>query len=162
MSKFIFAPCHHVRLTSLLLLLQVLSVSEMCSLNGEICRVPWTATPSMDLLSAQFSMNKYGMNQVPVVKEHVEDYRGHPVGLLDAECINLTCRFGYQFLTQSSHCQFFFFFLKRWIIFFFFICFMFCWPFLWWLQSSSSQRIPQLLFHIRNRVTNWGRRVCLA
>lgn len=110
MSKFIFAPCHHVRLTSLLLLLQMLSVSEMCSWNGEICRVPWTATPSMDLLSAQFSMNKYGMNQVPVVKEHVEDYRGHPVGLLDAECINLTCRFGYQFLTQSSHCQFFFFF----------------------------------------------------
>ncbi|KAM4089658.1 hypothetical protein ACJW30_07G168200 [Castanea mollissima] len=71
---------------------KVLSVSEMCSLNGEICRVPWTATPSMDLLSAQFSMNKYEMSQVPVVKEHVEDYRGHPVGLLDAECINLTCR----------------------------------------------------------------------
>ncbi|XP_030943814.1 chloride channel protein CLC-e isoform X1 [Quercus lobata] len=69
-----------------------LSVSEMCSLDGEICRVPWTATPSMDLLSAQISMNKYGMSQVPVVKEHVEDCRGHPVGLLDAECINLTCR----------------------------------------------------------------------
>ncbi|XP_050263160.1 chloride channel protein CLC-e [Quercus robur] len=71
---------------------KVLSVSEMCSLDGEICRVPWTATPSMDLLSAQISMNKYGMSQVPVVKEHVEDCRGHPVGLLDAECINLTCR----------------------------------------------------------------------
>ena len=99
-----------MRLTSLLLPLQVLSVSEMCSLDGEICRVPWTATPSMDLLSAQISMNKYGMSQVPVVKEHVEDCRGHPVGLLDAECINLTCRFGYQFLTRSSHCQFFFFF----------------------------------------------------
>lgn len=71
---------------------KVLSVSEMCSLDGEICRVPWTATPSMDLLSAQISMNKYGMSQAPVVKEHVEDCRGHPVGLLDAECINLTCR----------------------------------------------------------------------
>ncbi|KAK9987499.1 hypothetical protein SO802_027738 [Lithocarpus litseifolius] len=71
---------------------KVLSVSEMCSLDGEICRVPWTATPSMDLLSAQISMNKYGMSQVPVVKEYVEDCRGHPVGLLDAECINLTCR----------------------------------------------------------------------
>ena len=97
-----------MRLTSLLLPLQVLSVSEMCSLDGEICRVPWTATPSMDLLSAQISMNKYGMSQVPVVKEHVEDCRGHPVGLLDAECINLTCRFGYQILTRSSHCQFFY------------------------------------------------------
>lgn len=71
---------------------KVLSVSEMCSLDGEICRVPWTATPSMDLLSAQISMNKYGMSQAPVVKEHVEDCRGHPVGLLDAESINLTCR----------------------------------------------------------------------
>uniref|UniRef100_A0A2N9J4A5 Chloride channel protein n=1 Tax=Fagus sylvatica TaxID=28930 RepID=A0A2N9J4A5_FAGSY len=83
-----------------------LLVSEICSLDGEICQVPWTATPSMDLLSAQMIMNKYGLNQVPVVKEHVEDRGGHPVGLLDTECISLTCR-------------------------------------------SSSQRIPQLMNHIR-------------
>lgn len=96
----------------------MLSVSEMCSLDGEICRVPWTATPSMDLLSAQISMNKYGMSQAPVVKEPVEDCRGHPVGLLDAECINLTCRFGYQFLTQSSHCPFFFLTMNNFFFFF--------------------------------------------
>lgn len=65
----------------------------MCTLDGEICRVPWTATPGMDLLSVQIIMNKHGVSQVPVIEEDVEDHRGHLVGLLDAECINLTCRF---------------------------------------------------------------------
>ncbi|XP_041014388.1 chloride channel protein CLC-e isoform X1 [Juglans microcarpa x Juglans regia] len=68
-----------------------LLVSEMCTLDEEICRVPWTATPGMDLLSVQIIMNKHGVSQVPVI-EDVEDHRGHLVGLLDAECIDLTCR----------------------------------------------------------------------
>ncbi|XP_024933382.3 chloride channel protein CLC-e isoform X2 [Ziziphus jujuba] len=69
-----------------------LLVSEMCSMDGEICRVPWVATPSMNLLSAQMIMNRHGMNELPVVIEHHEDQRGHLVGLLDRECISLTCR----------------------------------------------------------------------
>ncbi|KAK9286732.1 hypothetical protein L1049_015135 [Liquidambar formosana] len=69
-----------------------LLVSEMCSSDGEKCRVPWTATPGMDLLSAQIIMNKLGVSQLPVVSENVEDHRGHPVGLIDRECISLACR----------------------------------------------------------------------
>lgn len=67
-------------------------MSEMCSLDGEACRVPWAATPSMDLLSVQIIMNRRGMNQVPVVTEQFEDNGGNLVGLLDRECISLTCR----------------------------------------------------------------------
>ncbi|KAL5789058.1 hypothetical protein ACOSP7_006007 [Xanthoceras sorbifolium] len=69
-----------------------LLVSEICLLDGEKCQVPWTATPSMDLLSALMIMNRHGLSQVPVVAEHMEDQRGHIVGLLDRECISLTCR----------------------------------------------------------------------
>ncbi|PON75175.1 Chloride channel, voltage gated [Parasponia andersonii] len=69
-----------------------LLVSEMCSLEGEKCRVPWAATPSMDLLYVQIIMNKRGMNQVPVVTEQFEDQQGHLVGLLDRESISLTRR----------------------------------------------------------------------
>lgn len=67
-------------------------MSEMCSLDGKKCRVPWAATPGMNLLSAQMLMKKHGVNQVPVVTEHLEDHGGHLVGLLDTECISLTCR----------------------------------------------------------------------
>ncbi|KAJ0014916.1 hypothetical protein Pint_21907 [Pistacia integerrima] len=73
------------------MLLQELLVSEIC-FDGEKCRVPWTATPSMDLLSVLMTMNRHGISQVPVVLEHIEDHRGHLVGLLDRECISLTCR----------------------------------------------------------------------
>ncbi|KAH7574750.1 hypothetical protein JRO89_XS02G0000100 [Xanthoceras sorbifolium] len=69
-----------------------LLVSEICLLDGEKCQVPRTATPSMDLLSALMIMNRHGLSQVPVVAEHMEDQRGHIVGLLDRECISLTCR----------------------------------------------------------------------
>ncbi|KAK4848112.1 hypothetical protein QYF36_009463 [Acer negundo] len=69
-----------------------LLVSEICLLDGEKCRVPWTATPNMDLLSALMIMNRLGVSQVPVVAEHMEDQRGHIVGLLDRECISLICR----------------------------------------------------------------------
>ncbi|CAK7329041.1 unnamed protein product [Dovyalis caffra] len=62
-----------------------LLVSELCSLDGERCRVPWTAKPSMDLLSVQVIMDRHSVSQVPVVSEHTEDYRGQPVGLLDRE-----------------------------------------------------------------------------
>ncbi|KAM7479537.1 hypothetical protein LguiA_027750 [Lonicera macranthoides] len=67
------------------------SVSELCCSNGEKCRVSWTATPSMNLLSAQMIMDRHDMGQLPVVKDH----RALPVGLLDRECINLACRFYY-------------------------------------------------------------------
>ncbi|KAM6540636.1 hypothetical protein CsatB_005083 [Cannabis sativa] len=67
-------------------------VSEMCSLDGGNCRVPWAATPSMDLLYVQMIMNKRGIDEVPVVTEQFEDHRGHLVGLLDRECISLTQR----------------------------------------------------------------------
>ena len=67
-------------------------MSEMCSLDGETCRVPWAATPGMDLLSVQIIMNRRGMNQVPVVTEQFEDHGGNLVGLLDRECISLTRR----------------------------------------------------------------------
>ncbi|KAK2665774.1 hypothetical protein Ddye_004348 [Dipteronia dyeriana] len=69
-----------------------LLVSEICLLDGEKCRVQWTATPSMDLLSALMIMNRLGVSQVPVVAEQMEDQRGHIVGLLDKECISLICR----------------------------------------------------------------------
>lgn len=65
----------------------------MCSLDGKKCRLPWTAKPSMDILSVQIIMDRHGVSQVPVVSEHIEDHREHPVGLLDRECINVTCRF---------------------------------------------------------------------
>ncbi|XVF01686.1 hypothetical protein REPUB_Repub04eG0109800 [Reevesia pubescens] len=67
-------------------------VSEMCSTDGAKCKVPWTATPTMDILSAEMIMKKHGLSQVPVISQHVKDCRGRPVGLLDRECINLTCR----------------------------------------------------------------------
>lgn len=68
---------------------QELVVSEICSLDGKICRVPWTATPSMDILTAKMIMKNLGVNQVPVVK----DQMGYLVGVLDWECIDLTCRY---------------------------------------------------------------------
>ncbi|KAK9020625.1 hypothetical protein V6N11_010643 [Hibiscus sabdariffa] len=71
---------------------KVLLVSEICSLDGAKCKVPWTATPTMDILSAEMIMNKHGLNQVPVILEHVKDCRGQPIGLLDRECISLTYR----------------------------------------------------------------------
>ncbi|KAL6214219.1 hypothetical protein ACLB2K_013657 [Fragaria x ananassa] len=69
-----------------------LIVYEMCSSDGEVCNVPGTATPSMDLFSAQNIMNRYEMNEIPVVTEHPQDQRGHLVGLLDRDCISLTFR----------------------------------------------------------------------
>lgn len=69
-----------------------LLVSEMCTLNGEKCRVLCTATPAMDLLSAQTVMDRHSVSQIPVVSEHVEDHKGHLVGLLDRECISVACR----------------------------------------------------------------------
>ncbi|XP_039036875.1 chloride channel protein CLC-e-like isoform X2 [Hibiscus syriacus] len=71
---------------------KVLLVSEICSLDNAKCKVPWTATPTMDILSAEMIMSKHGLNQVPVILEHVKGCRGQPIGLLDRECINLTCR----------------------------------------------------------------------
>ncbi|OMP05338.1 Cystathionine beta-synthase, core [Corchorus capsularis] len=69
-----------------------LLVSEVCSSDSAKCKVSWTATPTMDLLSAEMIMNKHGLTQVPVISDHVKDCRGELVGLLDRECISLTCR----------------------------------------------------------------------
>lgn len=82
----------HVILLTWLMLFQELLVSEICS-DSEKCQVSWTATPSMDLLSVLMTMNRHGISEVPVVLEHTEDQRGHLVGLLDRECISLTCRY---------------------------------------------------------------------
>ncbi|KAI3964019.1 hypothetical protein MKX01_014300 [Papaver californicum] len=71
---------------------QNLTVSEMCDLKEGKCRVLWTATPDMNLLSVESVMDTLGINQLPVVIEHVQGYRGYPVGLIDKECINLACR----------------------------------------------------------------------
>ncbi|KAJ6927866.1 hypothetical protein NC651_011780 [Populus alba x Populus x berolinensis] len=70
-----------------------LLVSELCSLDGKRCQAPWIAKPSMDLLSVQIIMDRHGVNQVPVVSEHIEDHKRQPVGLLDRECISVTFRF---------------------------------------------------------------------
>lgn len=69
-----------------------LLVTELCSLDGKGCQVPWIAKPSMDLLSVQIIMDRHGVNQVPVVSEHIEDHKRQPVGLLDRECISVTFR----------------------------------------------------------------------
>ncbi|XP_010270657.1 PREDICTED: chloride channel protein CLC-e isoform X3 [Nelumbo nucifera] len=71
---------------------QKLQVSEMCHSNCEKCSVPWTVTPDMNLVSAQRIMARHGISQLPVVSEIVEDHRGHPIGLLDRECIHIACR----------------------------------------------------------------------
>lgn len=87
---------YHIRLLILidwLFLYQELLVSELCSLDGKRCQVPWIAKPSMDLLSVQIIMDRHGVNQVPVVSEHIEDHKRQPVGLLDRECISVTFRF---------------------------------------------------------------------
>ncbi|XP_072078228.1 chloride channel protein CLC-e isoform X4 [Arachis hypogaea] len=65
-----------------------LLVSELCLLNGGVCSIPWTATPDMELSYAQMTMNKYGVNQVPVVRNI--HGRAYPVGILDPDSISLT------------------------------------------------------------------------
>lgn len=102
--------CNLISVTNWPYLLQELIVCEMCSSDGEACKVPWTATPSMDLFSAQNIMNRYEVNQIPVVTEHSQDQRGHLVGLLDRECISLTCRYQpFTMLLQPCFCLLLFF-----------------------------------------------------
>ncbi|KAJ4838303.1 hypothetical protein Tsubulata_034023 [Turnera subulata] len=63
--------------------------------KAKSCRIPEVPSavkPSMDLLSAEIIMDRHGVSQVPVVSEHMEDASEHPIGLLDTECINVTCR----------------------------------------------------------------------
>lgn len=69
-----------------------LVVADVCSSNGNKCRVPCTVTPNTDLLSALTIMEKHGLSQLPVILRHVEDEGIHPVGILDRECINVACR----------------------------------------------------------------------
>ncbi|XP_077212391.1 chloride channel E [Tasmannia lanceolata] len=82
-----------------------LLVSEMWHFDGEKCRNVWTASPNMSLLYAQSIMDRHGVNQLPVVSQHIKDNkRGYPIGVLDRECITLTCRAvaTKEFLSQSS------------------------------------------------------------
>ncbi|KAL9231610.1 hypothetical protein vseg_006814 [Gypsophila vaccaria] len=70
------------------------SVAEMCSLKADKCEVVWTATPSMDLLSAETIMVRYQLSHLPVVSYEPEDAqagRGRPVGVIDLQCIKLAC-----------------------------------------------------------------------
>ncbi|XP_018447038.1 chloride channel protein CLC-e isoform X2 [Raphanus sativus] len=67
-------------------------VSEICSMSGGRCKVPWTVTPDMDLLAAQTIMNKHEISHVPVVSGGSDSRRIHPVGVLDIECITVTRR----------------------------------------------------------------------
>ncbi|KAL2332575.1 hypothetical protein Fmac_020156 [Flemingia macrophylla] len=66
-----------------------LLVSELCFLKGDICCVPWAATPDMELRYAQMIMKDRGLDQVPVVRNIYE--RVYPVGIIDPESISLTC-----------------------------------------------------------------------
>ncbi|XP_068648432.1 chloride channel protein CLC-e [Aristolochia californica] len=67
-------------------------ISEICYLDTEKCQQVWTITPTMNLLYAQKIMNRHGLDQLAVVSDKANDHRPHPVGLLDRECITLTCR----------------------------------------------------------------------
>ncbi|KNA05032.1 hypothetical protein SOVF_194140 isoform A [Spinacia oleracea] len=67
-------------------------VADTCSLVGEKCEVMWTATPDMDLLSAEIIMIRHGLSQLPVVSELGKGCRGKPVGVIDMQCIKLACR----------------------------------------------------------------------
>ncbi|XP_059314518.1 chloride channel protein CLC-e isoform X2 [Lycium ferocissimum] len=69
-----------------------LVVAEVCSSNGNKCRVSCTVTPNTNLLSALTLMEKHGLSQLPVILRHAEDEGIHPVGILDRECINVACR----------------------------------------------------------------------
>ncbi|KAL2903329.1 Chloride channel protein CLC-e [Bienertia sinuspersici] len=67
-------------------------VADTCSLDGNKHEMLWTATPDMDLLSAEIIMNKNGLSQLPVVSEVGQGRRGKPVGIIDMQCIKLACR----------------------------------------------------------------------
>lgn len=69
-----------------------LLVTEVCSFDGEKCKVLWTATPGMDLLSAEMIMVRHNLSQLPVVSEPSQGHLGSPVGVIDMQCIMLACR----------------------------------------------------------------------
>uniref|UniRef100_A0A803LE26 Chloride channel protein n=1 Tax=Chenopodium quinoa TaxID=63459 RepID=A0A803LE26_CHEQI len=70
-------------------------VADTCSHDGEKDEVLWTATPDMDLLSAEIIMIRHGLSQLPVISEVGEGCRGKPVGIIDMQCIELACRYYY-------------------------------------------------------------------
>ncbi|KAL5706827.1 hypothetical protein ACHQM5_024945 [Ranunculus cassubicifolius] len=82
-------------------------ISEIYKVNKEKGRLLWTATQDMKLISATSIMNKHGLDQLPVVSEHVKAQSGYPIGVLDRECINLACRAvaTQEFLTLYSELQ---------------------------------------------------------
>ncbi|KAJ0987163.1 hypothetical protein J5N97_005519 [Dioscorea zingiberensis] len=67
-------------------------VSHVCHLDGKKCQ-SWAVTPDTTLNIAERIMNSHGINQLPVVSEHVDSQkRGRLVGLLDRESISIACR----------------------------------------------------------------------
>lgn len=81
----------------------------------------------MSLLFAQRIMNRYSVNQLPVVSEHGEDEGGHPVGLLDRECIELACRY------FVFHCSLNIFHMVD------FYLLIFCWDWDHWTHLSHGK-----------------------
>ncbi|KAG0450622.1 hypothetical protein HPP92_026846 [Vanilla planifolia] len=56
-------------------------------------RLMWKATPNMTLATAERIMDLHGLSQLPVVSENVQlQDGGCLIGLLDKECISVTCR----------------------------------------------------------------------
>ncbi|CAA6669951.1 unnamed protein product [Spirodela intermedia] len=70
-----------------------LLVSDFCYSESRRCLVQ-AVTPSMNLLSAEKIMDLQGVTRLPVVSERIlgESRGGRAVGLLDRECIEVTCR----------------------------------------------------------------------
>ncbi|KAH9615468.1 hypothetical protein KSS87_021383 [Heliosperma pusillum] len=65
-----------------------LSVAELCCLKTDKCGVTWTASPDMDIRSAETMMVRHGLSQLPVV-DNPQGSRGRPVGVVDMDCIKL-------------------------------------------------------------------------
>ncbi|KAG9455530.1 hypothetical protein H6P81_000038 [Aristolochia fimbriata] len=67
-------------------------ISEICYLDAGKCNPVWTITPNMNLRYAQKIMNSQGLDLLAVVSDDANDHRAQHIGLLDRECITLTCR----------------------------------------------------------------------
>ncbi|XP_020681402.1 chloride channel protein CLC-e [Dendrobium catenatum] len=69
-----------------------IQISEIFQTKEKKYRV-WTASPNMTLGNAEMIMDLHGLNQLPVVSQMVDGQnRGPLIGLLDRECIKVTCR----------------------------------------------------------------------
>ncbi|XP_072990952.1 chloride channel protein CLC-e [Typha latifolia] len=78
-------------------------VSHVCQVEGDKLKV-LTATPDMTLRAAERIMDSHGVNELPVVSEHIDGCRGRPIGIIDRECISIACRVAAakEFISLSS------------------------------------------------------------